>query len=90
MSKRDVRMVTDGARDLLAYIRKHHPRGEGGVPGFCEKHGLNRIQVQRAINGDRQRFSVDFAHAIEKATRGAVRWNRWLSKTAKVESCKAA
>lgn len=74
------RKITDGARDLRAYL------DENGlsVPAFCETHGLDRIQVQRALNGERwQRISVDFAHAIERATSGRVRWHRWLSASAR-------
>jgi hypothetical protein len=73
------RLVTDGARALRAYLT----RIEQSVPDFCEEHDLDRIQVQRALNGERQKISVDFAEAIEKATDGKVRWNQWTRRTAK-------
>lgn len=70
--------ITDGARDLRAYLTDQ----EISVPDFCEKHDLDRIQVQRILNGERwRRITVDFAYAIEKATGGKVAWTRWLSKT---------
>lgn len=74
------RRITDGGRDLRAYLDAN----EISVPDFCEQHGLDRIQVQRVLNGDRwQRITVDFAFAIDRATRGKIAWTRWLSKTAR-------
>lgn len=79
--------VTDGGRELRAYLTEH----QISVPDFCEKHGLDRINVQRALNGERwKRISVDFAHAIEKATDGKVGWAAWLSKTARKPVARAA
>lgn len=53
------------------------------MPVWCERHGLDRIQVQRVVNGERwQRISVDFAHAIDRATEGNVRYEHFLSNTA--------
>lgn len=70
--------VTDGARDLRAWLTE---KGMS-VPDFCEKHGLDRIQVQRALNGERwKRITVDFAFAISRATDGEVVWDRWRSTT---------
>lgn len=74
----DLRYVTDGARALRAYLRDI---GQS-VPSFCEEHELDRIMVQRALNGERRRISVDFAAAIERATGGRVPWIRWRSETA--------
>lgn len=63
------------AQELLAYIRKHHDKGK--LPAFCEKHGLDRLKVQRAINGDLTRIDVDFAFAVEDATGGEVKAEGW-------------
>jgi plasmid maintenance system antidote protein VapI len=66
MSKQ--RRITEGGRQLRAYLK----RVGQTVPEFAEAHGLDRIQVQRVLKGDRERISVDFALAIEKATDGTV------------------
>ncbi len=71
--------ITEGGRELRAHITALGL----SVPDFCETHGLDRIQVQRVMNGERwKRISVDFAFAIERATNGCVAWTRFLSKTA--------
>jgi len=44
---------------------------------FCERHQLDRIAVQRAVNGDRKRISVDFACAMEDATGGEIPVRLW-------------
>lgn len=62
-----------GAVELRRYL---DGRGES-VPRFCETHGLDRIQVQRMLLGQRERVSVDFALAIEKATDGVVTVASW-------------
>jgi hypothetical protein len=73
--------VTDGARDLRAYLTEI----DQSVPDFCDEHGLDRIQVQRVMNGERwRRITVDFAFAILTATKGRVQWTRWLSKTGRI------
>ena len=79
--------ITDGARDLRAYL------DDVGIsiPVFSSKHGFDRIHVQRVLNGERwRRITVDFAHAVEKATGGRVVWTRWLSKTGRKPVAKAA
>lgn len=74
------RRITAGGRDLRAYVNSI---GQS-VPDFCEENGLDRIQVQLVMNGVRwRRITVDFAQAIERATKGKVRWDRFLSTTAK-------
>jgi hypothetical protein len=79
--------ITDGARDLRAFLNANSL----SVPVFCERHRLDRIQVQRVLKGERwRRISVDFAFAIQKATGGHVRWDRWLSSTAKPPTRRAA
>lgn len=77
------RRVTDGGRKLRAYIDKNYVKG--GVPRFCEENEIDRISVQRALNGERQRISVDLATQIEKATAGAVQVQSWASWTGRVE-----
>jgi hypothetical protein len=44
--------LTEGARKTLALL------AELGIsiPNFCDRHGLPRIVVQRALNGQRARF----------------------------------
>jgi hypothetical protein len=71
------RRVTDGARALRAYLIKIGI----SVPVFCERNGLDRIQVQRVLNGERVRISVDFALSIQKATKGAVAFPMFASST---------
>jgi len=65
--------ITEGGIALRRWIDSNGKT----VPGFCEEHGLDRIQVQRAINGDRKRVSVDFAAEIERATQGHVSMRLW-------------
>lgn len=75
----DDRRITDGGRDLRAFLTTH----KISVPDFCEQHGLDRIQVQRVLNGERwKRVTVDFAYSIERATNGAVPYTRFLPSTA--------
>lgn len=67
---------TEGGVMLERWIRTHY----GSIPAFCEAKGLERIQVQRAVNGERwKRISVNFAIAIEDATGGAVPIRAWGS-----------
>lgn len=80
------RRITDGARALRAYLEQERL----SVPVFCERNGLDRIQVQRALNGERWgRITVDFAESIERATKGRVSWRRWLSRTARMPAAAA-
>ena len=73
------RRITDGGRDLRAFLTEH----KISVPDFCEKHGLDRIQVQRVLNGERwKRVTVDFAHSIDRATGGRISYTRFLPETA--------
>jgi hypothetical protein len=72
------RYVTDGARLLRAWLHEQ----QISIPVFSEVHGLDRIMVQRAINGERRRISVDLALAIEVATNGGVPVAAWASATA--------
>lgn len=68
-------MITlPAATDLRRFIDS---RGIS-VQQFCEEHALDRIQVLRALNGNMKRVSVEFAADVERATDGAVRWDRWL------------
>jgi len=70
--------LTAAALDLRKYIDAQHM----SVPTFCEVHGLDRIQVQRMLNGQRERVSTAFAQAIQIATNGAVVWSRWNVRVA--------
>lgn len=62
-----------GAEKLLAHIRGLSV----SIPDFCEKHGLFRQKVEKAIKGDLKRVDVDFALAIERATDSAVLVADW-------------
>lgn len=78
--------VTEGARLLRAYLKANRI----SVPKFCEDHGLDRIQVQRVLNGERwQRISVNFAMDIRKATGGRISLDKWNADTAR-DAVKAA
>lgn len=72
------RFVTDGARDLRAWLDEQGI----GIPKFCEMHGFDRIDVQRIMKGERQRISVNFAFDVEDATEGAVTARRWAQSRA--------
>ena len=81
-ARRNARRITDGGKALRAFL---DDRGIS-VPNFCEaqRPPLDRIQVQRVLNGERwQRISVDFADAVSRATKGAVDWRLFLSRTAR-------
>lgn len=81
----DIR-ITDGGRELRAYVTELGI----SVPDFCDANGLDRIQVQRVMNGERwKRISVDFAAAIEDATKGRITWKAFRSKTARPVSPKS-
>ncbi len=72
--------ITEGGRELRAYITEIG----SSVPDFCEAHGLDRIQVQRVLNGERwKRISVDFAESIHRASKGRIDWRKFRSKTAR-------
>lgn len=73
------RKVTEGGRELRAFLTEQGI----SVPGFCARHGIDRIQVQRVLNGERyKRISVEFAHAIERATSGRIAYTKFLPTTA--------
>jgi hypothetical protein len=69
--------LTDGARRLLAWLDEHGI----SIPDFCEAHGLPRIVTQRALNGQRRRFTVDFACMVETATGGSIKCEEWSTTT---------
>lgn len=82
MAERDKaeRRVTDGGRELRKLINASGM----SVPDWCEAHDVERIQVQRVLNGAYwRRITVDFAHQIEVATSGKIRWSKFLSATAR-------
>lgn len=61
-----------GAKALLEHIRENY----SSVPAFADAHGLQRMKVQRAITS-LQRIDVEFAVAIEAATKGEVKTEWW-------------
>jgi hypothetical protein len=63
---------------LLAYIRENH----GTVEAFAEHAGLDRIKVQKALRGQIGRIDVDFAFAVQKATKGKVQMAWWVGEAA--------
>lgn len=72
--------MTVGAVEL----RKHIDALGVSVPKFCEDHALERIAVQRLLNGERERIGLAICLAIEKATDGAVAaalWNDLVADT---------
>lgn len=70
--------LTSGALDLRAYLDEI---GQS-VPDFCTEHGLERIGIQRMLNGQRRRISLEAAAQIEQATKGVVKMMRWLEVAA--------
>jgi hypothetical protein len=70
------RQPSEGALRLRAYLDAHTQT----IYAFCEATGLDRVQVQRVISGERgQRITVAFASAIEHATGGEVPMSAWVS-----------
>jgi hypothetical protein len=65
----------EGSRKLLAHVREHY----SSIPAFAEAHGLERQKVERAIDGRLQRVDVDFAAAIQAATKGAIEIADWTT-----------
>ena len=75
-----VRLRSDGARRLLEYLSANGL----SIQKFCLQNKLDRVYVQRVLNGEQgQRVTVDFAHAIERATKRQVAWDSWRSSTLK-------
>ena len=82
--------ISDGALLLRRYLDAR----DSNVPAFCESHGLDRVAVQRAMNGDRENVSAKLAAAIEVATAGhddAVPARTWgeFALNATIEDTKA-
>ena len=65
-------------RVLLAYIRANHKT----VEAFAEHAGLPRIKIQKVLRGEIERIDVDFAHAVEKATKGKIPMAWWVGAAA--------
>lgn len=63
-----------GAEPLRAYI----DRLDKSVPEWCEDNGLDRFTIQRLLNGELQRVSVELAFDIEQATSEEVEWSLWV------------
>ena len=70
------------SRALLAHIRAKYTT----VPAFAEATGIDRFKIQKAIRGEFIRMDVDFAFAVEKATKGAVPAAWWVDAPAKKAS----
>lgn len=83
---RKERIPTDGARALRQWLREQGM----SLCAFCERNRLDRVNTQKAVNGERRRVTVDFALSIEKATGGAVPVELWASETMRPTEQKAA
>lgn len=70
------------AGKLLAHIRALGV----SIPDWCEKNGLDRLKVQRAIRGEIQRIDVGFAFEVRRATGGEVELDEWLPEGDSTES----
>lgn len=70
---------SDGARALDAYLRERSV----SLPNFCDANGLHeqRYSVQRAVNGETERVSVELAFDLEAATGGSVKAAWWHPST---------
>lgn len=68
---------TDGARALRQWLREQGM----SLCAFCQEHQIDRVNTQKAVNGEKRRISVDFALAIEHATDGVVDIRMWASST---------
>lgn len=86
MGREAEKPLSKGARMLRAFVDENYP--EGGVPRFCEVKKLDRIAVQRAMNGSTKRVSVGLAAKIEDATGGFVPMRAWILAT--VRTARAA
>ena len=76
-----------GSLKLAAYIHARH----SSITAFCDAHGLDRVQVQRLVNGDRcKRVTVIMAHLIHKATSGAVTYADWLPQVDEFNRARSA
>ena len=76
------KLISDGARALRAFLNTK----DLSVPDFCQAHRMDRIQVQKALNGDTTRISVDLATSIERATEGVVVAAAWREETRRMSS----
>jgi len=78
--------VTRGALMLDAWLTLHAVP----VPDFAEKHGINRLALQRAMNGTYAKINVELAVAIERATKGDVPVEAWCRAAAKTKAKRVA
>lgn len=69
--------ITDGARALATWLDERAL----SASRFAELNRIDRVQLLRAMNGERVRISIDLAATIEKATAGAVRCHLWATWT---------
>lgn len=66
-----------GADKLARWLK----RNRLSITKFAAQHDMDRIQVQRLLNGERQRVSVTMAARIEHATSGEVPWSSWIPRS---------
>lgn len=79
MSIETAKSPIPAAQKLLDHIRGEAD-GQGKpktIPAWCQEHRLDRLKVQKAINGDVTRIDVNFAVDCERATGGAVPAEDW-------------
>lgn len=60
--------LTKGGARLRAYL----DRNGLTVPEFCDRHGVDRFRLQKAMNGKARKVYVDLALGVERATDGEV------------------
>jgi hypothetical protein len=66
--------VPDGALRFRQYLAANSETPN--IPAFCEKHGHDRIQLQRVVFGERA-ASAELAAQIERETCGDVPASSW-------------
>ena len=50
------------------------------IPKFADAHGVNRLVLQKLMNGAVKRVSVDVAWAIQEGTLGSVPMQSWCAR----------
>jgi hypothetical protein len=70
--------AAEGAR----LLRKFLDARRLSIPKFADAHGVNRLVLQKLMNGAVKRVSVDVAYAIERATDGGVPMESWRARDA--------
>lgn len=70
--------LTLGARKLRRLMKMHRISAQQ----FGSIAGVNRITLHNALNGATRLISVDFALAVRRASKGAIKAEDWASETA--------